>query len=146
MREVKIWLLSRAWHSASACLTSPLSSSLDIQPFLKFRRSGCEAKRAASHSLSFIWMCDGNITNMKTWRNSAVRVHPQVSKTFMEEKKNQRGWTGREIIFYRRMRHTQLNYILLQERSSNHNTAGLLYHCASRQQIQCCRLIFPERT
>lgn len=26
-------------------LTSPLSSSLDIQPFLKFRRSGCGAQR-----------------------------------------------------------------------------------------------------
>lgn len=56
-------------NEAEMYFTSPLWSSLDIQPFLKLRRSGCEAERRQGHVTSFISMFD-----RKSYRNSAVRV------------------------------------------------------------------------
>lgn len=93
-REGKIRLLRGVRRSALQRLTSPLSLSLDIHPFLKFRRSGCERKSIQCHVR---WRCLTEmfqIQNLKELSKSFICIvlhHEQVSKHFTEEKKRTRG-------------------------------------------------------
>lgn len=63
-------------NTTAETLTSPLSSSLDIQPFLKFRRSGCEAKSIQCHKC---WASSECVTEtLQTWNFEGTRLSVYV--------------------------------------------------------------------
>lgn len=138
-RSRPAWTSSPSWSSGGQAVRqrvySVTSAELRLNAWQKRRKHGALKE----------------LGRPRTWKASLQRILQG-----QKEPENVSGYRKEHQILeqdkehyetYRRVGHTQYNYISKQEISSNHTTTtGLFCRGAWSQQIQRCRPILPQRT